>query len=248
MATKIIAIINNKGGVAKTTTTVNVGAALANMGYKTLLVDLDNQANLSQSLGVDQQQQTSYDVFTKKTTISPAQVSEKLFVLPSQSELSDVEQLLVTEFEREKVLKKSLEEVKEEYDFILLDCPPSKGLIVINALVACTDILIPLQSEYLAMQGVASLTDLVLKVKQSLNPTVRILGIIITRYDKRKILNQSIVEEIQQHFPMFETYIRENVAIAEAPTEHLDIFKYAPKSYGAEDYQKLTLEIVKKYG
>ncbi|UZR99924.1 ParA family protein [Chondrinema litorale] len=242
-----IAIVNNKGGVSKTTTAVNVGAGLAKKGKKVLLVDLDGQANLSQSLGVGLNGKSIYGVFKGSHGIEPKEINKNLHVMPASESLSELELELVSEFEREKFLKYALDEVKKNYDFAIIDCGPSKGLLTVNALTACDDIIIPLQSEFLAMQGVKSLTDLVFKVKKSLNPTVRILGVLITMYDKRKILNKSVASEISQHYPVFDTFIRENVSLAEAPTSKLDIFKYAPKSMGAKDYSNLTEEILSKY-
>lgn len=242
-----IAIVNNKGGVSKTTTAVNLGAGLSRKGKKVLLVDLDGQANLSQSLGVTANGVDIYKVFKGEAEVLPKRVSENLHVMPASELLADLELELVTEFERERFLKNALEEVDDDYDFAIIDCGPSKGLLTINALTACNDIIIPLQSEYLALQGVRSLTDLVFRVKKSLNPKVRILGVLISMFDKRKILNKSVAAEISQHYPVFDTIIRENVSLAEAPTAKNHIFNYAPKSMGAQDYENLTTEILSKY-
>ncbi|MEM1136100.1 MAG: ParA family protein, partial [Bacteroidota bacterium] len=231
----------------KTTTAVNLGACLANKGKRVLLIDLDGQANLSQSLGVALNRESIYGVFRGEYELLPAKISDRLHVMPASEALAELELELVAEFEREKFLKHALEEVKGNYDYTIIDCGPSKGLLTVNALTACNDIIIPLQSEFLAMQGVKSLTDLVFKVKKSLNPTVRILGVLITMFDKRKILNKSVASEISQHYPIFNTYIRENVALAEAPTAKTDIFSYSPKSMGAKDYESLTNEILSKY-
>ena len=244
---KTIAIVNNKGGVSKTTTAVNLGAGLSRKGKKVLLVDLDGQANLSQSLGAISNGIDMYKVFKGDIGITPHKVSEHLHVMPASELLADLELELVSEFERERFLKNALSDIEGDYDFAIIDCGPSKGLLTVNALTACDDIIIPLQSEYLALQGVRSLTDLVFRVKKSLNPKVRILGVLITMYDKRKILNKSVAAEISQHYPVFETIIRENVSLAEAPTAKSDIFNYAPRSMGARDYEHLTNEILSKY-
>ena len=242
-----IAIVNNKGGVSKTTTAVNLGAGLARKSKKVLLIDLDGQANLSQSLGVLANGRDIYKVFKGESSINPHVVNEFLDVMPASELLAELELELVAEFEREKFLKYALDDVASTYDFAIIDCGPSKGLLTVNALTACNDIIIPLQSEFLAMQGVRSLTDLVFKVKKSLNPSVRILGVLITMFDRRKILNKSVASEISQHYPVFETVIRENVSLAEAPTAKSDILNYAPKSMGAKDYESLTNEILSKY-
>lgn len=245
----VIALSNHKGGVGKTTTTANVGAALAALGKSVLLVDLDPQANLSQSLGHPNAQQTIYGALQGLYALPVLPIVQGLALCPSTLDLSGAEIELASEPGREYLLAQLLEPLRPGFDFILIDCPPSLGLLTVNALAAADGLYIPLQPQYLATQGLAKLTQITQKVAQRLNKGLALEGIIITQYDSRKILNRDVVASLEEHFPglVFTTKIRDNVALAEAPAQGLDIFRYSPRSYGAQDYLELSKEILSKH-
>jgi chromosome partitioning protein len=250
---KVICISNHKGGVGKTTSTLNIGAGLNILGKKVLLIDLDPQANLSQSLGLIEQEPNIYSYLkgaagNSKETIVPVSVIKGFDIIPSTLDLSGAEVEMSAEAGREYILRELLEPIRNKYDFILIDSPPSLGLLTINAFTAADEILIPLQAQYLAMQGLTKLLEVVDKIKNRLNKDLKIKGVFITQYDKRKVLNRDVVSAIQTHFNdrVFTTMIRDNVALAEAPTQGLDIFRYNNKCNGAEDYLALCKEIIKK--
>ena len=242
---KIISVINSKGGVGKTTSTANIGACLAAQGYKVLLVDLDHQSNLSQSFNI-RSEKTIYGLLKEEYEMDPIMISPNLHIIPSEKKLAELEVELAAKMAREFFLKKKINDFKGEYDFVIVDCSPSIGLLTVNALTACKYVLIPLQAQYLAMEGVKSLTETLADVKSDLNEDLDILGVIITMFNKRKVLNRGVAAEIEKHYPIFETYIRENIALAEAPAAGKDIFNYAPTSHGAIDYENLTFEILKE--
>jgi chromosome partitioning protein len=246
---KVIAIAQHKGGVGKTTTTVNVGAALAMKGYKVLLIDLDAQANLTDSLGINNQGATIVNALTSgEPFLEATHVYGNLYAIPSSLDLAGVEVLLLNSYARELILKNVIDQLRKEYDYILIDCPPSLGLLTVNALSAADEVIIPLQAQYLAVKGLKSLLDIIAMIKKQLNKKLIIGGVLITQYDSRKILNRDIGETIRADFKaeVFNTKIRDNVAIAEAPTAQQDIFKYAPTSNGAQDYNALADEIIKR--
>lgn len=250
--TKIYSISNHKGGVGKTTSTLNIGAGLHKLGKKVLLVDLDPQASLSQSLGEAEHEITIYDYLKRSVNgdpleMQPIKILEGFDLIPASLELSGAEIEISSESGREYILKDILDTLKESYDFILIDCPPSLGLLTINAFTASNEILVPLQAEYLATQGVNKLIEVMEKIKRRLNKELKIGGLFVTQYDKRKILNRDVVDHVRTLYPeqVFNSMIRDNVALAEAPTRHLDIFRYEPKSFGAEDYLDLCREILK---
>jgi len=246
---KIIAIANHKGGVGKTTSVVNIGAGLANMGKKVLLIDLDPQANLSQSLGVEDSEYNIYDSLKGEHGLHPLTVYENLDLVPSTLDLSEMEILLVPMVDREYKLKRLIEPIKNRYDYILIDTPPSLGLLTVNALTASDEVYIPLQAQFLAMRGLEGLFDVIDMAKQETNPSLEVGRIILTQFDKRQILDRDIVSTINEHFKgqVFKTKIRSNVSLREAPSQGEDIFRYNPKSYGAEDYGALSKEIIKLY-
>jgi chromosome partitioning protein len=243
---KTIAISNHKGGVGKTTSTINIGAGLCSLGKKVLLIDLDPQANLSQSLRLTDHKRTIYGALRGEYPLQPISVKPGLDVIPSTLDLSGAEIELSSEPGREYILKELIEPLRRSYDYILIDSPPSLGLLTINALTAAQEIYIPLQAQYLALQGLSKLVEVVEKIQKRLNKELRIGGILITQYDSRKILNRDVLATIEAHYPMelFNSKIRDNVALAEAPTQGMDIFSYSPKSYGAEDYLSLCKEIL----
>lgn len=244
----VIAVSNHKGGVGKTTSTVNLGAALQRMGKKVLLIDLDPQANLTQSLGLMDHTPTVYEALRGEAKLEPVTVLPGLDVVTSTLDLSGAEVELSSEYGKEYLLQELLEPIRSRYSYVLIDSPPSLGLLTINALTAAQEIYIPLQAHYLALQGMSKLQEIVEKLRKKLNKGLRIGGVFVTQYDSRKVLNRNVAETIREHFPAeaFRTAIRDNVALAEAPTQGLDIFRYAPKSTGAEDYLALAKEIVKR--
>ncbi len=246
---KVIAVSNHKGGVGKTTSAINIGAGLCNKGKKVLLVDLDPQANLSQSLDIDDPQFHIYGAIKGLYPLEPLPVLKNLHVIPSVSELSSAEPELTAEAGREFILSELLEPIIDNYDFVLIDCPPSLGLFTINAFTAADEIYIPMQAQYLALQGIGKLLALKDVIKKRLNNKLEIGGIFITQFDRRKVLNRYVLETIESHFSekVFDTRIRNNVALAEAPNEGLDIFRYQKNSIGAFDYMKLTNEILSRY-
>lgn len=245
---KIISVSNHKGGVGKTTTALNFGAALAFVGKRVLLIDLDPQANLSQSLGIVDEKSNIYAVIKGECPLLPIEIFNGFFIVPSSLDLSGAEVELSNEPGREYVLKELLEPLRSSYDYIIIDCPPSLALLTINAFTAADEILIPLQAEYLAMQGVAKLLDVIEKIKKRLNPQLFVGGIIITQYDSRKILNRDVVSTIETYSKdfVYKTKIRNTISLAEAPSEGLDIFRYNIKSTGATDYMALCEEYLKR--
>jgi len=247
----ILTISNHKGGVGKTTSAINIGAAFSSLGYRVLLIDLDPQANLSQSLGINQKAEapTIYEAMRGLAPLKPIPVKDGLEVVPSSIDLAGAEIELAGEIAREYILKNLLAEVEASYDYIIIDSPPSLGLLTVNALTACKAVYIPLQAQYLALQGVAKLLEIIAKIKRGLNKDLVLGGVFLTQYDSRKVLNRNVLEAVLDHFKsgeVLETKVRDNVALAEAPAAQKDIFSYSPKSYGAEDYLALAKEILEK--
>lgn len=242
---RVIAISNHKGGVGKTTSSINIGAGLQQLGYKVLLVDLDPQANLSQSLGVVAPGRTIYGALRGEYAITPTEIRERLHLVASTLDLSGAEVELSGEAGREYILRDLLEPLGQTYDYTLIDCPPSLGLLTLNALAASQEILIPIQAHYLALQGLTKLLEVVGKIQHRLNRDLKLRGVFITHYDSRKVLNRDVAQAVEESFKktLFKTKIRENIALAEAPAQGLDIFSYEPKSNGAQDYLALSQEI-----
>ena len=245
---KVISISNHKGGVGKTTSALNIGAGLNKLGKKVLLIDLDPQANLSQSLGIVDQDKNIYGAIRGEYKLQPINIIKGMDLIPSTLDLSGAEVELSGEAGREYILKELIDPIKKHYDYVIIDSPPSLGLLTINSFTASDEVLIPLQAQYLAIQGLTKLVEVVDKIKKRLNKSLKVGGVFITQYDNRKVLNRDVVNTIQAHFKseVFKTKIRDNVALAEAPTQGVDIFRYQPKSKGAEDYLALCREIVKK--
>jgi chromosome partitioning protein len=246
---KVISISNHKGGVGKTTSALNIGAGLNKLGKKILLVDFDAQADLSQSLGITDAERNIYGALRGAYRLEPSVILPGLDLLPSSLDLSGAELELSGEPGREYILKKLLEPFRARYDYIIIDSPPSLGLLTINAFVAADEIYIPLQAHFLALKRFTKLLDIVEKVKERLNPRLKIGGVFITQYDSRKILNRDVVTAISDFFKegMLEAKIRDTVALAEAPSLELDIFRYSPGSNGAKDYLSLAQEILSKH-
>ncbi len=244
----IISLLNHKGGVGKTTSAINIGAGLVELGKKVLLIDLDPQANLTVALGVPRQRTTIYEAIRGESELHPYTVKPNLDVVMSTLDLSGAEMELINEAGREFILRELFEPVKEDYDYIIIDCPPSLGLLTLNALTSSDYVYIPLQTEFLALQGLAKIKQVIDKVKFRLNKKLQIGGVIATMYDSRKVLNRDVVETIKKYFgdKVFDTLIRDNVALAEAPAQRKDIFEYSPNSAGAEDYLSLCREILER--
>lgn len=245
---KVISISNHKGGVGKTTSTINIGAGLNMLGKTVLLIDLDPQANLSQSLGLVEPERTIYGALRGEYKLQPIEILKGLDVIPSTLDLSGAEVEMSGEAGREYILRELLEPIRASYDYILIDSPPSLGLLTLNSFVASDIVLIPLQAQYLALQGLSKLLEVIDKIKKRLNKDLRVGGVFVTQYDSRKVLNRDVVATIEAHFKdeVFKTKIRDNIALAEAPAQGVDIFRYNPKSTGAEDYLSLSKEILSK--
>lgn len=244
---KIIAVINQKGGVGKTTLTANLGTALASMKKKVLLVDTDPQSNLTYSFGIKSENGTMADVLQGKKTIQAILAqAEGLEIAPSSLSLADIEVSLVNKIGRERILKDRLAEVKG-YDYILIDCPPSLSVLTVNALNASQEVLIPLQMEVLSMQGLSQLLDTIKEVKQVLNKGLTVRGIVPSMFDARRKLSEEVLKEITGSIKemIFKTHIRECVKIAEAPSFAKSVISYAPSSNGAEDFRNLAREFIK---
>lgn len=244
----IISLLNHKGGVGKTTSAINIGAGLVELGRKVLLIDLDPQANLTLSLGVPRHPVTIYESLRGESPLIPYSVKPNLDVVISTLDLSGAEMELINEAGREFLLRELIDPLRDKYDYIIIDCPPSLGLLTLNALTSSDSIIIPLQTEFLAMQGLAKIKQVISKVKLRLNRKVDITGVIATMYDHRKVLNRDVIATIQKYFGelVFKTYIRDNVSLAEAPAQRKDIFEYSPNSAGAEDYLALCKEILER--
>lgn len=247
---RIISVANNKGGVGKTTTVINLGAGLQRQGKRVLLIDSDPQANMSQSLRIINQERNIYRAIKGEGPLEPVEILTGLDAIPSTLDLSGAEIELATEPGREYILKELIEPLRSHYSYILIDTPPSLGLLTINAMTASQEVIIPLQAEYLATQGLTRLMEIVEKIQKRLNKELRIGGVFITQYDSRKILNREVAEFIKTYFEqdLLRTRVRDNIALAEAPAQGLDIFRYSPRSNGAQDYQALTREILSKNG
>lgn len=242
---RIIAFANHKGGVSKTTSVANIGAILSQAGKKVLLIDLDAQANLTDYYLQERPEETVYNSLTDDTPLPITQIRERLFLVPSSLDMVGLEAKIADNIDRAELLDIHLERIREQYDYILIDCPPSLGITTINALIAATDLYIPLTAEAIPLKGLKMLTDAMERVKRRKNPNIKLSGIIITRWGGRN-LNRLIEESLRKSFGevVFNTKIRENISIAEAPTFYQDIVSYAPSSHGAEDYIALTNEIL----
>jgi chromosome partitioning protein len=256
----IFAVSNQKGGVGKTTTTINLGVYLAKQGQKVLLIDMDPQANLTSGLGFGKTLQDNKDLISKniyqvmagETDIANIFIStntKNLYLAPAGIELAGAEVELVNQLSRETILKAAVQSVKANFDYILIDCPPSLGILTINALVAADKVLVPVQCEYFALEGLSQLLNTIKLVKTRLNNLLEIGSVILTMYDIRTNLSKQVANEVQKFFGenVFKTIVPRNVRLSEAPSHGKSISEYDPTSNGAIAYEDLAKEVIKKY-
>lgn len=246
---KTLVFVNQKGGVGKTTSCINLGAYMAHMGKRVLLVDFDSQANMTSGVGASRDEPTIYEVISGKCNardaVRPLSV-ENLFIISASINLSGASIELVSEANRDFFLKNALSDVKNDYDYILIDCPPSLGLLTLNGLAASESVLVPMQCEYFALEGITLLLQTVERVQKTINPALIISGIFFTMYDSRTRLAQDVVRQVKTYFKdtVFKTIIPRNVRLSEAPSHGLPVSDYAPKSTGALSYEKLAREVL----
>ncbi len=249
--TRIFAVANQKGGVGKTTTAINLGACLVERGKRVLLVDMDPQANATGGLGYDKAavSRSVYDALIGAATLAQVTIPTKrvgLDLAPSAIPLAGAEVELVGIARREHRLAQSLAPLRDRYDYVLIDCPPSLGLLTVNALVAADSVLIPMQCEYLALEGLSRLVDTVRLIRDSLNPRLRLFGILMTMYDPRINLSAQVVQEVATHFPkeIFKAIVPRSVRLSESPSYGQTILEYDPASRGAQAYRALAEEVI----
>jgi len=251
---KIIAVVNQKGGVGKTTTTISLGAALAELGAKVLLVDFDPQGALSVGLGLNPNalDLTIYNLLLDRSITFSQVVSqsgvEGLDILPSNIDLSAAEIVLVSEVAREQALERALAPAREVYNYVLIDCPPSLGLLTVNALTAAEAVIIPLECEYFALRGMALLMDTIEKVKERLNPKLEVQGIVATMLDSRTVHGREVLSRVADAFgdKLFKTVVHKTIRFAEAPVVGESILTYAPRSNGSKEYRDLAREVISR--
>jgi chromosome partitioning protein len=253
MSAQVTTFVNQKGGVGKTTTAVSVAAALARRGLRVLLIDLDPQSNATSALGVDAENRWgAYEALLEEAPIASCIVSvpgEELLLVPSSSALAGAEVELVPTLARERRLAVAIDPAKDDFDWIFIDCPPSLGLLTINALTACQHVVIPVQCEYMALEGLTRLTETLELVRRSLNPELSVLGVVLTMFDPRTRLAQQVVEEVRTHFKRtFHTIIPRAVRLSEAPSHGLTIFAYEPGGRSATAYDALATEMLERVG
>ncbi len=245
---EVIALANQKGGVAKTTTTLNLGVALAEKGYRVLLVDLDPQGNLTMSQGMnpDTIERSMYDVLVNRMPMEHVIQSREVDVAVSSIDLAGADMALSSQIGRERALEKGVREIRDRYDYILIDTPPSLGLLTINAFVAATGVIVPVQTEYLSLRGLAQLENTLAMVRENLNPAVSIIGIVPTMYDRRLTHSREADEILRENFGdlVYNTRIRKTVRFAEAPVKGSSVLGYEPDGEAAEMYRDLAKEVL----
>lgn len=251
--TKVLAVTNQKGGVGKTTTTINLGAALARLGVKVLLIDIDPQGNATSGLGLSRNEVKSciYNVLIEEMPVKEVTIETKwnsLYIVPATIQLAGAEIELVPLTAREDKLKKAIADVKNEYDFIIIDCPPSLGLLTLNAMNAADGVIIPIQCEYYALEGLGQLMNTITLVRKRMNKDLQIEGVVLTMYDSRTNLSEQVAEEVRSYFQqyVYKTIIPRNVRLSEAPSYGQHILEYDPKSKGAELHLSLAREVLKR--
>lgn len=250
---RIIAIANQKGGVGKTTTAINLSACLAEQGQKVLVVDIDPQGNTTSGFGVDKNEveNTVYEVILKECNITDAiieDVIDNLNLLPSNVNLAGAEIDLIDVDSREYILKESIGSVRDKYDYVILDCPPSLSMLTVNAMTAANTVLVPIQCEYYALEGLTQLIHTINLVKKKLNPSLELEGVVFTMFDSRTNLSLQVVENVKDNLKqnIYKTIIPRNIRLAEAPSHGLPINLYDPKSSGAESYKLLAQEVMER--
>lgn len=251
--TKVLAVINQKGGVGKSTTVVNLSAALGESNKKVLVIDLDPQGNTSSGYGIEKEE-LEYDIYDALLNEYPVEdlimdtCEPKVFAVPATIQLAGAEVELVSQMARESILKGVINPIKEHFDYVLIDCPPSLGLLTINALVAADELLIPIQCEFYALEGVTKLLESMRMVKSRLNPDLEIFGVVLTMFDTRTTLSRQVAEEVNKYFgkSVFKTVIPRNVKLSEAPSHGLPVTQYARISKGAVAYTKLAKEVIRR--
>lgn len=246
---RIIVFVNQKGGVGKTTSAINIGAALAMLGKRTLLIDFDPQGNLTSGVGGPSGAKGVYQVLSGLRQLSEVIVSTRvpnLFLAPSSIDLSGATVELVDKEDRNEYLKRALESVSASYDFILVDCPPSLGILTLNGLNAATEVIIPLQCEYFALEGLSLILQTIGLVQKSMNPTLRISGILLTMFDGRTKLSQEVVRQVTEYFRdrVFKTIVPRNIRLSEAPSHGLPVMYYDPTCIGARSYEAVAQELI----
>jgi chromosome partitioning protein len=245
---QVLAFANQKGGVAKTTSTVNLGVALVEMGKRVLAVDMDPQGNLTMSQGIDPEslEKSMYDVLVNRLPIEEVIVSNEIDVAASTIDLAGAEMALSTQIGRERALEKALRPVLSRYDFVLIDTPPSLGLLTINALAASDGVIVPVQCEYLSLRGLLQLERTLEMIRENINPKVKIKGILPTLFDARTLHGREAVEILKENFGplVFNTVVRKTIKFAEAPVQGSSVLKYDPRGKGAEAYRSLAREVL----
>lgn len=250
---KVISLVNQKGGVGKTTTAVSLASYIGKKKKKVLVVDLDPQANATSGLGIEKSEleTTTYDLLINECPVRDVifeSSAQNVDIIPTNINLAGAEVELVNAISRENILRGAIEEIKDEYDYIIIDCPPSLGLLTINALTASDGIIIPIQGEYYALEGLSQLVETINIVKKKLNPDIEIVGVVLTMFDMRTQLSKQVREEVEDYFgkKVFKTIIPRNVRLAEAPSHGLAISDYDKASKGAKAYEALAVEVLKR--